>query len=122
MSAVLDASAILAWLQDEPGSDVVEEHLRTGAVCSAVSWSEVAQKVAAGDASWPVARALLESYDLEVAPLDGADAEAAAGLWRRGAGLSLADRCCLALAGRLGTVAVTADAVWGSGEGIEQIR
>ena len=43
-STVLDASAILAFLQDEPGADVVEEAL-TGSMVSAVNLAEVASKL-----------------------------------------------------------------------------
>ena len=48
---VLDASALLAFLQGEPGADLVEASLHAGAVCGAANWSEVAQKVldAGGD-------------------------------------------------------------------------
>ena len=42
-SCVLDASALLAMLQGEPGGEAVEELLQT-AVISSVNWSEVAQK------------------------------------------------------------------------------
>ena len=42
-ACVLDASALLALLQDEPGADVVEPALEA-AVISTVNWSEVAQK------------------------------------------------------------------------------
>jgi ribonuclease VapC len=44
----------------------------------------------------------------------GADAVTAARLWDRGrpAGLSLGDRCCLALAERVGCAAVAADTAW----------
>jgi PIN domain nuclease of toxin-antitoxin system len=40
----------------------------------------------------------------------------------RGAGLSLADRLCLALGDRLDADVLTADQAWGAGERIKQIR
>lgn len=43
---VLDASALLAFLGDEPGADVVERALEQGAVMSAVNWAEVLSKAA----------------------------------------------------------------------------
>jgi PIN domain nuclease of toxin-antitoxin system len=51
---------------------------------------------------------------VRVEPLTAADAVTAARLRDRGrpAGLSLGDRCCLALAERLGCAAVTADTAW----------
>lgn len=51
---------------------------------------------------------------IEIRPFDAEDARLAGelvGLTRK-AGLSLADRACLALAGRLGVPAVTADRTW----------
>ncbi len=54
MSVVLDASAILAFLREEPGSGVVEDSMADGSMCGAANWSEVAQKVqAAGSADRP---------------------------------------------------------------------
>ena len=119
---VLDASALLAYLQGEPGSVEVEGRLEQGARCAAVNWSEVAQKVIAAGRDWDLARALLMSYGIGVEAVTGADAELAARRWARRSGLSLADRLCLALADRLGVVAWTADTAWGDDEGIHQIR
>ena len=51
-----------------------------------------------------------------------ATAERAAALWRRGSGLSLADRFCLALADRLDATIWTADTAWGQTDRIRQIR
>ncbi len=122
MTPVLDASALLAFLQDEPGADVVSGRLDAGARCSAVNWSETAQKVIAAGRDWQLARALLLSYELVIEPVTVEDAELAARRWHRSNGVSLADRLCLALAQRLGVEAWTADAAWGAGGGIRQIR
>jgi ribonuclease VapC len=122
VSAVLDASALLAFLQGEDGADVVEEQLTGSAVCGAANWSEVAQKVLAADRDWDLARALLLSYDLQVEPVTIDDAEGAARRWKAGDGLSLGDRLCLALAERTGGSAWTADKAWGTGTGVRQIR
>ncbi|MCW2722280.1 MAG: hypothetical protein JWR81_6102 [Pseudonocardia sp.] len=56
----------------------------------------------------------LRMLGVRVEPLTAADAVTAARLWDRGcpAGLSLGDRCCLALAERVGCAAVTADTAW----------
>jgi ribonuclease VapC len=112
-ACVLDASALLALLQDEPGAEVVEPVLES-AVISAVNWSEVLQKsldrgvevVDLGDE--------LGALGLTIAPFTAGDAEATASLRRPTAhlGLSLADRACLALAGRLRTDAFTTDQTW----------
>ena len=119
---VLDSSAILAFLQDEPGAAPVESALESGAVCGAANWSEVAQKVLAAGKDWDLVRALVLSYPLVIEPVTGEDAERAARVWRRGAGLSLGDRLCLALADRLAAEVLTADAAWGSDDRIIQIR
>ena len=119
---VMDASALLAFLQDEPGAEVVGAQLDIGARCSAVNWSETAQKVFAAGRDWQLARALLLSYELSIEPVTVEDAEAAARRWHRSSGLSIGDRLCLALAERLGVETWTADTAWGEGEGIRQIR
>ena len=109
---VFDSSALLAWLQGEPGAALVDGTLRQGGAVSAANWSEVAQKVAARGAAWPLARSVLLSHGLDVEPVTRADAETAALLWPACPHLSLADRLCLALADRLEATAVTADSAW----------
>lgn len=118
---VVDASALLAFLQGEAGADRVESAL-PGGVVGAANWSEVAQKVMARGGDWDLARGLLESYGLHVEPVTVIDAERAARAWQAGAGLSLADRLCLALGERWGTRVLTADRAWGEDERVEQIR
>jgi ribonuclease VapC len=120
--AVVDASALLAFVQDEEGAEHVETELDDGARCSAANWSEVAQKVLAAGRDWDLVRALLMSYSLDVEPVIAVDAEWAARRWRAGEGLSLADRLCLALAERLDAEVLTADGSWGQGGRIRQIR
>jgi len=110
---VLDASALLAWLHDEPGGDQVEALLEV-AVMSAVNWSEVLQKSVARGVAVEGLREDLEALGLQIEPFTIRDAEIAAGLWEqtRPLGLSLADRACLALGLRLGWPVVTADRAW----------
>lgn len=93
-----------------------------GAMCGAANWSEVAQKVLAAGRDWELARALLLSYDLDVEPVTMDDAETAARHWQPKDGFSLADRLCLALAERQDVEAWTADAAWGTGQRVRQIR
>ena len=119
---VLDASALLAFVQDEDGSEVVESALAADPLCGAANWSEVAQKVLAAGRDWDLVRALLISYGVQVEPVSGADAEWAARRWKRGEGLSLADRLCLAVAERYDAEVFTADTVWGSSDRVRQIR
>ena len=122
MTVVLDASAILAFLQDEEGADLVEVQLATDARCGAANWAEVAQKIRGAGRDWSLARALLASYGVSVETVTESDAELAAARWRRGEGLSLGDRLCLSLAHRLKALALTADAAWGHEEPVRQIR
>lgn len=122
MTVVLDASAILAFLQGEPGADVVEDALAGRTYCGAANWSEVAQKVFAAGRDWELVRALLASYGLAVEPVVRTDAEWAARQWTPGAGMSLADRLCLALGERLDSEVLTADNAWGTARRVRQIR
>jgi PIN domain nuclease of toxin-antitoxin system len=113
LAYVLDASALLAFLQREPGAKLVEQTLDLS-VISSVNWSEVAQKAAARGAGVAALRQQLEALGLTIVPFAAVDAERAAALWPVGrkAGLSLGDRACLALAGLLGTPALTTDRLW----------
>lgn len=119
---VIDASALLAFVQGEDGSEAVEAALVGGARCGAANWSEVAQKVRAAGRDWELVRALLLTYRVTVEPVVVDDAEWAARRWRRGEGLSLADRLCLALAERVDAPVLTADRSWGTETRIRQIR
>lgn len=119
---VVDASALLAFLQGEDGADIAEQALVDGARCSAANWSETAQKVLAQGRNWTLSRSLLVRYGLGVEPVTEPDAEWAARRWKRGEGLSLGDRLCLATGERLDAVVWTADRNWGSEGRIRQIR
>ena len=120
--SVVDASVLLAFAQGEQGADQVEVLLEDGASCAAANWSEVAQKVRAAGRDWDLVRALLISLDVRVEAVTVDDAEWAARRWRKGEGLSLADRLCLALGERLNLEVWTADASWGSTGRIHQLR
>lgn len=113
LAYVLDASALLAFVQREPGAELVEQVLDLS-VISSVNWSEVAQKAASRGAAVETLRRQLEALGLAIVPFAAADAERTAELWPAGrpAGLSLGDRACLALAGLLGTPALTTDGAW----------
>jgi ribonuclease VapC len=119
---LFDSSALLCFLQGENGADRVEEVLSAGGRCSAVNWSETAQKVRSRAADWSLARGVLQSYGVLVEPVSVEDAELAAQLWRAGSGLSLADRICLATAERLDATVWTADAAWGRDGRVRQVR
>jgi ribonuclease VapC len=110
---VADASAILASLKNEPITTIDPQFL-VGALISSVNFSEVAQKLYADGLGDDHIEAALVSMNLRVIPFDDRYALAAARLWMqtRNAGLSLADRACLALGASMGLPVVTADRVW----------
>lgn len=109
---VRDSSAVLAYLNAEPGHERVVEELDGGSI-SAVNWTEVCQKIAAYTGTTDLAYGLL-ALGLDVRPFSSTDAQLAAALYpdTHGAGLSLADRACLGLALVLDETAVTADRAW----------
>ncbi|GAA6744484.1 MULTISPECIES: type II toxin-antitoxin system VapC family toxin [Thermus] len=111
---LLDASALLAYLQREPGFEAVREALREGAAISAVNLAEVAGKLKTrGKDPERIVRRLL-AMGLEVLPFTLEEALEAGALdpLTRPLGLSLGDRACLA-AGRVrGLAVLTADRTW----------
>jgi PIN domain nuclease of toxin-antitoxin system len=111
--AVLDASALLAYLQRERGHLAVAPLLE-GAAISAVNLSEVLQKAMAAGVLVQGLEADLHAVGVRVHAFDTEDAASAAELWSstRKLGLSLGDRACLALARRLHVPAYTADRAW----------
>jgi ribonuclease VapC len=111
VTTIVDASTVLAWLQDEPGADESEPMLMEG-VIGAANWSEVLQKARQHGAPGGVVARLLASFGLTVVDVTRADAEIASDLWRPGTALSLADRLCLALGLRMNLPVATADAAW----------
>lgn len=113
MSGVIDASALLALLQDEPGSDHVAAALPE-AIISAVNVSEVVAKLCDKGFKADEARETIELLPLNVIDFDLPQA-VETGLLRgptRALGLSLADRACLALAARSESKALTTDRAW----------
>ncbi len=112
-SAVLDASAVLALVRDEPGGDKVEEHVGRGAI-SAVNLQEVVKELLVSGLDEPVIRELLAELRLDVRAHDTDAAFAAAALQEqtKAFGRGLGDRSCLALAIQLGVPALTADREW----------
>lgn len=117
---VLDASAALAFLQGELGSDVVREHL-PGSVMGTANLAEVLSKMG-GSIESSLAEAVLAANGVRFEQVTAHDARSAARLREFSSSLSLGDRLCLALTERLDETVLTADRAWGSGDRIVQIR
>jgi ribonuclease VapC len=123
---VLDASALLALLNAEPGTDIVIEGL-PGAVISAVNLSEVIAKLSESGMPEKVIRQVLEPLGLEIVSFETEQAYQAGFLRAKTkiAGLSLGDRACLSLGKMLDLVTLTADKTWATlsiGVAVKAIR
>jgi PIN domain nuclease of toxin-antitoxin system len=112
-SVVLDASAVLALVRDEPGADKVAPHVGRAAI-SAVNLQEVVKELLLSGLDEATTRELLDELRLDVRSHDASAAYAAAGLHAqtRQYGRGLGDRSCLALAIQIGVPALTADREW----------
>jgi PIN domain nuclease of toxin-antitoxin system len=110
---VLDAAAILALFNDEPGAALVADHLPAAAI-STVNVAEVISKLVDHGMQASEAASIIQSLDITVVPFDIGQAVQASDLRNdtRQAGLSLGDRACLALARHLGVPAMTSDRAW----------
>lgn len=124
--AVLDASALLALLNQEAGADQVVPFL-ADAVISTVNLAEVVTRLALAGMPEAAIRDALALLPLDTVPFDvehGIEVGLLAPATRP-SGLSLGDRACLVLARRLGATAVTADRAWvgiDAGVPVELIR
>ena len=126
MSAVMDASAILALLNGETGAETVAARL-PGARISSVNVVEVGTKLIDGGMTVDAARKAIDLLQMEIIDFDLGLSVATYGLRAstRSAGLSLGDRACLALAIRDKLPAITADRNWAAldlGCAVELIR
>lgn len=110
---VLDASAILAVIFDEPGGDRVAAHL-PGALVSTVNIAEVATRLLAFEMPQETVETVIDTLQLSIQPYDYDQALATARLRAvtRSAGLSLGDRACLALSKAQQAEALTSDTAW----------
>ena len=110
---ILDASALLAILFEEPGSEVVAEVLSSCSI-SAVNYAEVLTLLVREGLPHVEAIHKLAALNLPVIPWDQALAEAAADLspLAKTHGLSLGDRACLATARSLRHTVLTTERAW----------
>jgi ribonuclease VapC len=111
---VLDASAVLALLNREPGEDRVGP-LLADSVISAVNYCEVLGRLINAGMSEDAARESVELLGLEVVGFDAGLAHLAATVRRttKQLGLSLGDWSCLALGLAHHHTVVTAESTWG---------
>lgn len=111
---VLDASAVLAVLNREPGAEKLTPQLLSTAVISAVNLAEVHSKLVDRGLSPEGAWAAALSPAAEAIPFTADDARTAGSMiaQTRGLGLSLGDRACLALGLALHAPVYTADRSW----------
>ncbi|KYC42141.1 twitching motility protein PilT [Scytonema hofmannii PCC 7110] len=110
---VLDASVILALLNNEPGSEIVLNVLTT-AVISSVNLSEVVAKLADSGMPEVEVREVISTLGLEIINFD-TEMAYRAGMLRpltRSAGLSFGDRACLTLGKSLDLPILTTDRTW----------
>ncbi len=111
IKAVLDASALLALLNDEPGAKAVARAIPDAAI-GAVNASEAAGKLAEAGMPEEAVREAIEGLGrLTIVPFDLPLAYSA-GMLRpitRRLGLTLGDRACLALGLKLGVPILTTD-------------
>ena len=113
MSVVLDASALLAYLQDEPGGDRVRKVI-THSIMSTVSWAEVIGKARDDGVDTRGLREDLSSLGFALEPFSADQADIAGRLKEctKRFGLSFGDRACLALGSDRGETVYTADRAW----------
>ncbi len=118
-TAILDVSALLAYLQGEPGAAVVANALTQGSLISSVNWAETLSKLAERGQDPDTVTDLLTQQGLlnnalVIAPFDADLAQATAKLRpvTRNSGLSLGDRACLALGIQTRLPVLTSDQAW----------
>lgn len=109
----LDSSAVLAALQNETGKEKVETVLDVSAI-SRINLVEVLTKLVEKGMSIDEAKETFDDLGLKVIEFDEKQSVKAAELrpLTKHLGLSLGDRCCLALAILENLPAVTADKNW----------
>lgn len=110
---VLDATAVLAVLNNEPGAEKVAP-LLSRAIMSSVNLAEVVSKLAEAGVPEATVHTVIGELGITVIPFDEPLAFSAGFLrpTTSAYGLSLGDRACLALGKHLNRPVLTADRMW----------
>ena len=126
---ILDATALLAFLADEPGAERVDRALAAGASITAVDLADVVAHLAHRGLPIAQIRRALDGLDLDVVAVDEELAYAAGRLRAdmRARGIDGGGATALALGVASGRVVLTADPAWAEltgkdGPAVEPIR
>ena len=118
-TSILDASALLAYLQDEPGAETVGKALTEGCLINAINWAETLSKLAERGKDPDEVTTLLTNqgllnHALIIRPFDADLAKQTAKLrvLTKQIGLSLGDRACLAFGLISQLPVLTSDRAW----------
>ena len=111
---VLDASAVMAVIQAEPGREQLTPAILASAVCSTVNLAEVQAKLVSRGLTPQQAWEDATSPIVEIVPFNAVQARICGDLvtQTKPLGLSLGDRACLALAIALDAPVYTAERMW----------
>ena len=111
--AVLDSSALLAFINQENGSELVERYL-PNAVMSSVNIAEVVAVLSLVDIPEDIIISIINDLSIEIIDFDQEQAIQTGFLRKKtkAAGLSLGDRACINLASIKNLTVVTADKIW----------
>lgn len=111
--AVLDASALIAFLRNEPGADKVAAVLSSSCI-SAINLAETLSKMVEYGKPLDAVTYQIERLRIPVIPFETELAKIVASLWQatRVAGLSLGDRACLAVGLHRQLPVLTTDQAW----------
>ena len=117
--AVLDSSALLAWMFDEQGKQTVSAALEKGCIMNTVNWCEVVKKANEHGVSTELLyekltdkQILKTALTIQAFPESLANEAAAMFPLTKPFGLSLGDRACLALGITQNLPVLTTDKAW----------
>ncbi len=111
--AVLDSSALIAFINQEKGYELAEEYL-PNAIMSSVNVSEVVAVLSLVDIPEATITGIINDLNIEIINFDLEQALQAGFLRKKtkSSGLSLGDRACINLASIKNLPVVTSDKIW----------